>query len=173
MVGFGPTHVGSNPTGAILQEARKMKYLRISASELERMCDRLAHMVNKEFKPDCIVGVARGGLFPAVYLSDRLGVKRFFTIRVEQYKGTKRMGRALVRQKPPLSCIHGNVLIVDDVADSGETLALVKKMLEKHSKNIKTATLHYKPHSKLRPDFFAHKTRRWVVYPYQAREFEK
>ena len=175
MVGFGPTHVGSNPTGAILpsNEASHMKYLRLTASEIEEMCDKLARIIKSGFKPDCIVGIGRGGLVPAVYLSDRLGVKKLYAFKIDYYTGDKRGREPVVSQKPPLQLIRGNVLLVDDVADTGETLMLAKKLLEKHAKSIRIATLHYKPHSKLKPDFFVQETRRWIVYPYQSVEFRK
>jgi hypothetical protein len=147
-----------------------MGYLRVTASELEEMCDKLAEKIKNKFKPDCIVGVGRGGWVPAVYLSDRLGVKKLYGVKVDFYKGERRGRKPKVSQKPPLGKIRGNVLLVDDVADTGETLIVVKKMLERNAKEVRVATLHYKPHSKVKPDFFVQKTRRWVVYPYQTSE---
>lgn len=136
------------------------------------MCDELAEKVKGSFRPDCIIGVGRGGWVPAVYLSDRLGVKQLYAVRVELYKGEKKEGKPRMTQRPPLRRIRGNVLIVDDVADTGETLVAVKKLIKKVAKDVRTATLHYKPHSKLKPDFFIQKTRRWVIYPYQTKEME-
>ena len=150
-----------------------MRYLRLSASQLEEMCDRLAHGIKRKFKADCIVGIGRGGWVPAVYLSDRLAVKSLYGMKVDFYNGAKRMRKPLVTQKPPLEYIKGNVLIVDDVADTGVTLILAKKLLKKYAKEIRTATLHYKPHSRIKPDFFVQETEKWVVYPYQTTEFGK
>lgn len=150
-----------------------MRYLRLTASELENACDRLASMIERRFKPDCIVGIGRGGLVPAVYLSDRLGVRKLYAFKIDYYKGEKRGKKPAISQKPPLRLVHGNVLIVDDVADTGKTLALVKKLLKKRASVIKTATLHYKPHSLIKPDFFVETTKRWVVYPYQAVEMRR
>lgn len=149
-----------------------MAYLRLSASEIERMCDKLARMVKRKFKPDCIVGIGRGGLIPAVYMSDRLEVRKLYAFKVEYYKGEIRGKKPIVTQMPPVSRIKGNVLLVDDVADTGRTLLLVKKLLEKHAKVVKTATLHYKPQSVIKPDFFAQTTTKWIIYPYQTTEFK-
>jgi len=150
-----------------------MGYLKISASQLEEMCDKLAEMIKGRFRPDCIVGIGRGGLVPAVYLSDRLGVKKLYCLKVDFYSGSKRAAKPMVSQKPPLRLIRGNVLIVDDVSDTGKTLTTARKLLSKHAKNIKTATLHYKPHSKLKPDFFLQTTDKWIIYPYQTAEMRE
>ncbi|MEM3555376.1 MAG: phosphoribosyltransferase [Candidatus Micrarchaeia archaeon] len=146
-----------------------MRYLKLTALEVEKMCDRLAEKVKEKFKPDCIVGVGRGGWVPAVYLSDRLGVKKLYGVKVDFYEGERRGRKPVVSQKLPINKIKGKVLVVDDVADTGETLIVVKKMLE-NAKEVKTATLHYKPHSKVKPDFFVQKTKRWIIYPYQTCE---
>jgi len=150
-----------------------MRHLVITASKFEKMCDRLARIVEKKFKPDCIVGIGRGGLVPAVYLSDRLGIRKLYAFKIYYYKGEKRGKKPVVSQRPPLRFVCGNVLIVDDIADTGATLLTAKKLLKKHSKNIRTATLHYKPHSRIKPDFFVQETEKWVVYPYQTTEFGK
>jgi len=150
-----------------------MEYLKISASQLERMCDRLSRMIKGRFNADCIVGISRGGLIPAVYLSDRLGVRKLYVFKVDYYEGERRGKKPVITQKPPFSRITGNVLVVDDVADTGRTLSLVKGVLKKHAKVIKTATLHYKPHSAIRPDFFVKTTGRWIIYPYQTGEIKK
>ena len=150
-----------------------MECLRLTASEIEEMCDRLAGMIKGRFKPDCIVGIGRGGLVPAVYLSDRLQVKEMYATKVDFYAGKKRGRRPVISQRPPLKRIQGNVLLVDDVADTGETLLAVKKLLSEHARSIKTATLHYKPHSKLKPDFFVQTTTKWIVYPYQTAEMSR
>lgn len=147
-----------------------MGYLWVTSSEVEKMCDRLARMIKGEFKPDCIVGIGRGGLVPAVYLSNRLCVKKMYSIKIESYSGEQRAKKPVVSQLPPLKLIRGKVLLVDDVADTGETLLLAKKVIGKYAKSIRTATLHYKPHSKLKPDFFVQTTKRWIIYPYQTTE---
>lgn len=62
------------------------------------------------------------------------------------------------------------VLVVDDVADSGRTLALVVAMLEKQgAKVVKTATLHYKLSSIVKPEFFVKETQNWIVYPWEKK----
>lgn len=55
-------------------------------------------------------------------------------------------------------------LIVDDVADTGETL---KKLKSVYSIDFICATLHYKPRSVIKPNFFVEETTDWIVYPWE------
>ena len=101
-----------------------------------------------------IYGLPRGGLIPAVMLSHQLGIP--------MAKGD----------------IGPNTLIVDDICDSGETLdKFVKKYQTLYSFpfNLKTAVLHYKPHTScFEPTFNAKKWDKddWLVYPWEAENSE-
>lgn len=80
------------------------------------------------FQPDLIIGVARGGLVPAGALSYAMGVKLIDAVNVEFYTDVHETLPDPVLLAPMLDVdsIRGRkVLVVDDVADSGRTLALV------------------------------------------------
>src|SRR5205823_12243973 len=84
------------------------------------------------FRPDFILGISRGGLLVAGALAYALGVKNTFTISVEFYTGVdERLDMPIVLPPvPDLVDLHSaNVLIADDVADTGQTLVLVKDFL--------------------------------------------
>ena len=59
-----------------------------------------------------------------------------------------------------------SVLVLDDIADSGETLTEIKKTLKRlyPDIDIKIATLLYKRTSIVRPDFFAKETTEWIEF---------
>jgi len=69
-------------------------------------------------------------------------------------------------------------LVVDDIADTGSTLANIDYLaqgarLDYHpsayaNKDYKTATLHCKKNSKVLPDYFVEETDKWIVYPYEG-----
>ena len=66
------------------------------------------------------------------------------------------------------------VLVVDDVSDSGNSLIVVKKYIEgKGASEVKLATLHHKPWSKFKPDYFAEEVSEWIIYPWEPRESVK
>ena len=127
------------------------------------------------FKTDLIVGVSRGGWAPARVLSDLLENTRTASMKVEFYVGLgKTSSRPVVTQPVGENAFGKNVLIVDDVSDTGESLKVaIDHVAEKGAKAIKTATLYYKPHSKFKPDFFAESTRDWIIFPWERLEATK
>lgn len=128
-------------------------------------------VVASGFEPDIVVAVARGGLLPGGALSYALGTKAVGTLNVEFYTGidTRLPGPVVL---PPLldtDAFHGlRALIVDDVADTGETLALVRELMASHCAEARTAVLYAKPHSIVTPDYVWRRTDRWITFPWSA-----
>lgn len=124
----------------------------------------------KEF--DRVVALAKGGWTWARTLADYLNIDHLSSVRIKSYTGVNEAGKPRIVQ-PLTDQIHNEkVLIFDEVVDSGETL---KKALDYLSMmgadEIKTASLCYKPRSKIKPDFYAFKTDAWVIFPHEIREF--
>ena len=141
--------------------------------DIVRMTFRLAKKIRESgFMPDIIVALLRGGLVPARILSDCLGVNRIFVVGVTFYADVGRThDKPVITQPLNINLGGSNVLIVDDVADTGETLLLVKEHVSAlGADTIKTATLHKKPWSKIKPDFFVSETDSWIVYPWEYTE---
>jgi hypoxanthine phosphoribosyltransferase len=57
---------------------------------------------------------------------------------------------------------------VDDVADRGETLALVLQLMGPHCVEARTAVLYAKPRSTVPPDYVWRRTDRWITFPWSA-----
>jgi hypoxanthine phosphoribosyltransferase len=57
---------------------------------------------------------------------------------------------------------------VDDVADSGKTLALVLEMVAERVATARTAVLYDKPRSVVRPDYAWRTTDLWIEFPWSA-----
>jgi len=143
-------------------------------SEIYDACIELADQIKRSgFNPEIIVGVARGGWIPARILSDLLGNTYVASIRVEFYKGVGETAKKpIVSQQVSTSVEGKRVLVVDDVADTGESLTKVRQdLLSRGASQVKIATLHYKPKSILRPDFYVRETSAWIVYPHERYEF--
>ena len=128
-------------------------------------------VLDSGFEPDTVVAVARGGLVPGGSLAYALGIKAVGTMNVEFYTGVDaRLPDPVVL--PPLldtSALHGGrALVVDDVADTGETLALVMQLLAPHCVEARSAVLYAKPRSVIEPDFVWRRTDRWITFPWSA-----
>lgn len=126
-----------------------------------------------EFFPDVIVGIARGGWIPARLLADFYGNRRTANIKIEFYDNTSRASDdPIITQEISENVENKIVLVVDDVADSGKSLiAAMEHIKNKNPKEIRTATLYYKKHSILKPDYYIRETQSWVVYPWEYGEF--
>ncbi|RAE67390.1 phosphoribosyltransferase, partial [Burkholderia multivorans] len=60
------------------------------------------------------------------------------------------------------------LLVVDDVADSGRTLALVLELLKKNGAEAQSAVIYAKSASIVDPDFVWKRTDQWIVFPWSA-----
>lgn len=143
----------------------------VSWKQVEKLVEEIASRIHKKY--NVIIGINRGGLIPSVLLSQVAKIKHGVTT-IESYQGKK---KGTHRQDYHVSMIgnlgpKAKVLLVDDIADSGHSLIEVMKLLEKlgcKTKNIDTATLHYKLQSKFRPTFFGKKVsnQAWMQYPWE------
>ncbi len=123
------------------------------------------------FAADVVVAVARGGLPVGGALAYALGTKAVGTLNVEFYTGVdERLDEPQVL--PPLldtDALHGlRALVVDDVADTGETLALVQRMIAAHCAEARTAVLYAKSRSVVAPDYVWKRTDSWITFPWSA-----
>jgi len=99
----------------------------------------------KKFDINSICGIPRGGLVPAVYLSYLTGLP----LRIEP-KDAK-------------------TLIIDDIADTGQTLKLHKRF-----KYSKTATIYYHKQSIVEPDIWIYEKKDdWILFPWETKESTK
>jgi len=148
------------------------EFIMPTLKEIDGMLSKLVNIIREsKFEPDILIGISRGGLIPAALLSDKLGVDSEI-IGVKYYSGVKE-----TKEKPEitqhiLSNLNGKkVLIVDDVADRGHSLQLVKDYIQKKgAKEIKVCTIHYKPWSVVKPEYFLEETKAWIIYPWEVKE---
>ncbi|WGW10587.1 phosphoribosyltransferase [Saxibacter everestensis] len=123
------------------------------------------------FAPEIIIAVARGGLLPAGALSYTLGVKLSDAINVEFYTDVHETLPDPVLLAPLLdaeSIAGKRLLVVDDVADSGRTLALVLDIMRSHGAEARSAVLYAKSTSVVNPDYVWRRTDEWIVFPWSA-----
>ena len=135
-------------------------------------------MKDARFKPEVIIGVARGGWYLARVLCDFFLLKDLFSLKMEHWGITATITGA-AEMKYGLDDAARNklrakrVLIADDLTDTGDSLKLVVEYVKSlEAKDVKTATLHHKTSSSFVPDFYGEliKEWRWVIYPWSIHE---
>ena len=124
------------------------------------------------FKPDIIIGVSRGGWPPARVMSDLLENPKLANVATEFYVDVaETKGEPVITQPVSVSVKRKKLLVVDDVADTGESLRLVRSHLEEQgATEVKTATIYYKPWSVIIPDYYEKETSSWVIFPWERKE---
>ena len=124
-------------------------------NDIDILVENLCKKIKKYNVPfENILGVPRGGLIPAVMVSHNLGIPLT--------KGD----------------ITPYTLVIDDICDSGKTLEkLVNRYQTEFSfpLNLKTAVLHYKPHTSVfEPTLWAKQwsSNDWIIYPWERKDSE-
>ena len=120
----------------------------ISWRDIDDAVERLAiNITNNNIEIAAVGGLPRGGLIPAVMLSHKMSIPFVSQANISQ--------------------INGNILVVDDICDSGKTLKRFK-----FEDNIYTATLHYKTTAEYEPHFWWRLAplNEWIVYPWERED---
>ena len=134
--------------------------------------DLARSIVADGFEPEVVVAIARGGLLPGGAIAYALGAKNCGALNVEFYTG---IGEVLDAPEvlPPtldLAYLDGRrVLLVDDVADSGRTLALAVQLLADAGADVRSVTIYTKPGTVATPDYSWRETTLWIDFPWSAR----
>jgi len=142
-------------------------------SQIYGMLLQIAEKIRRDnFKPDIIVGVSRGGWPPARILSDFLENPNLANVRVEFYVGVaETKGEPMLTQPVSVKVAGKKVLVVDEVADTGKSLQLIKEHLRAEgASEVRIATIYLKPWSTVKPDYYARETSRWIVFPWEIKE---
>jgi uncharacterized protein len=129
-------------------------------------------VVRDGYRPDIVLAIARGGLLVAGALAYALGVKNTFTMNVEFYTGVdERLEMPMILPPVPdlVDFRETRVLVADDVADTGATLALVKSFLADKVAEARCAVLYEKPRSTVQCEYVWRRTDRWVDFPWSVR----
>jgi uncharacterized protein len=134
----------------------------------------LAEAVHADgYAPDIVLAIARGGLLVAGALAYALGVKNTYTMNVEFYTGVdERLDVPMILPPVPdlVDLAEARLLVVDDVADTGMTLAIVRDFCAGKVAEVRNAVLYEKPRSAVRCEYVWRRTDRWITFPWSADE---
>ena len=145
---------------------------RMTWDELGEGTSSLAEQVAAdEWRPDIVLGIARGGLLVGGAIAYALDVKNTFTMNVEFYTGIdERLEMPMILPPVPdlVDLAEARVLVADDVADTGQTLVLVKDFLAGKVGEVRVAVLYEKPLSAVRCEYVWRRTDRWIDFTWSV-----
>jgi hypoxanthine phosphoribosyltransferase len=144
----------------------------LSWEEFGGAARELARLVVRDgYDPTVLLAIARGGLPVGGAVSYALGRKNCCVINVEYYTGVDQRLDVPVILPPSLQLLDlsdQRLLVVDDVADTGETLRLVAETIRPYVAELRTAVLYEKSRSVVRADYVWRRTDRWIDFPWSV-----
>ena len=125
------------------------------------------------WRPEFIVGIGRGGLVPAAYLSHRTGIPM---LSVDWSSRVAGFADDLLVRLAAMSKGGTRILFVDDINDSGGTLADLRRHLVDHgavAEHQRFAVLIHNHQSRATVDYWSRGIDRtvdkdWFVFPWEA-----
>lgn len=134
----------------------------ITEQEIASRTRELAEQIQRDYNNEeiVIVCILKGATFFAVELAKRIDSDTIIDfMKVSSYEGTESTGKINFTLDISEDITDKNVLIVEDIVDTGRTLAYVKKYLEsKNPKNVKICTMLNKKERRvidLNPEYVA------------------
>ena len=166
---MGPTSMSPDELGKIKKQIPKKAFY--SWDHFHQLVGEIKKKVDKT--PNIIVSIGKGGSIPGVILAEMFECNNL-NLGLKSYKG---QNRGDIHEYQGIKCFDGlrdaNILIVDDIADSGETFKYaVNRFIGNGCERVQTASVFYKPCSKFKPDYYAEVVDEttWIVQPWEPME---
>ena len=128
-------------------------------------------VIDSGFEPEILLSITRGGLLPAGAIAYALDNKILDIMTVEFYTGvdSRLPEPVFLPPLPATNYLDGQkVLIIDDVADTGETLRMVRDFCDRYAAESRVAVLYEKPRSVIAADYVWRRTDKWITFPWSA-----
>ena len=124
---------------------------------------------SREYQPDTIVAIARGGMMLGQLMGYGLSVRNVQSIHVESYDDEYQRESVTIFGDCDLKRSE-RILVVDDIVDSGKTLQAILKYFKKSAPHaiIKSASLFYKHSAVIQPDYTIHEATEWINFFWEA-----
>jgi hypoxanthine phosphoribosyltransferase len=148
--------------------------MHIHWGEIQKACLNISGQA-KVYEPDCIVAVSRGGLIPARLIAERLNIKHIYSVGLSSYTDENVQSTITMYQDPFESIVtneHKLAIIVDEIADSGNTFKFLSKQWIKHCSTVSCifAAMFVKEHCQTVPSILYKKVSNdsWLIFPWEA-----
>jgi xanthine phosphoribosyltransferase len=125
------------------------------------------------WQPEFVIGVGRGGLVPAVYISHQLERPM---LSIDHSSRVPGFADELLAKIAAMSAAGSRLLFVDDINDSGSTITYIREVLVGggcSADNLRFAVLINNTASRAQVDYWTDEIdrsedKRWFVFPWEA-----
>lgn len=142
----------------------------ISWHEIHKACDILAERLRgagplEDGAWEGLIAITRGGLVPTALLARALDIRRIDTLCIVSYDDRAR-GAEDILKKPEAAGDGTGWIVVDDLADSGQTLRTARNLLP----GAVYVCLYAKPEGAPHADIFLEQRPQgtWIVFPWES-----
>lgn len=138
----------------------------------DKAYDLAEKILQDKFQFDRIVPLATGGLTLSRAMKDYLGITKVSSLHITFYDGIgTRLDSPVITQSVAANVQGENILIFDDINDSGQSLKTASTYLKMRGANsIKTASVFQKPTTVYPSDYYVAETNEWIIFPDEIRE---
>jgi len=143
----------------MFKSSSKDKDLHLDSNDIKKFTLNIIQQMNHgKWTPDIVLGFTRGGLVPANYISQwydipmiAINKDRDFDDRLD----------------------YDNILVIDDINDTGNTLTLFNEKIRPRLRNVKYATIVNNEASKFYVDYCGYSYNKldepnWIVFPWET-----
>lgn len=150
-------------------------HLYFSYDEFRQSVRDTAKEIKNSYKADAILCIARGGLLVGGQLAYDLGIKTIGSINMQSYTEDNKILEKPLILFPSINLVElsqKNIIIADDVADTGSTLLELEQLIKPVVKSYKVMTIFKKSKSQYIPDFYWKETPsdKWIVFPWSKED---
>jgi len=108
--------------------------IKLTWDDVDFIANMVAESISKKnIKFDTIVALGRGGLIPGAILSYKLDIKNLQNLGINTRHRMDQQSETSVYQRPTIT---SNVLVVDDINDSGKTFEAVNSLIKSEYPDI-------------------------------------
>ncbi len=152
-------------------EERAGKPFPVSWDQFHRDCRALTWRLNEVGPFKAVIAITRGGLVPAAIVARELGVRVIDTVCISSYEHSRQGELRVLKGVSEVAAELGqgtgkDLLIVDDLVDTGKTARLVREMLP----DAHFATVYAKPKGRPLVDTFITEVSQdtWIFFPWDT-----
>lgn len=117
------------------------------------------------YRPEAIVAVSRGGVTLGHLLSEYFDLRTLYTLNAIHYEDTQKLDTVKIFNVPDLHSAQ-EVLVVDEIVDSGESMRAIMRLLEARypAVRFKTAALFQKGDAVFQADYWVREAGDWIDF---------
>lgn len=134
-------------------------------ADINELAERTKHI-------DVILQIGRGGCIPGTLIAYKNNVKTVFTMTIQSYSDDKQQQGITPLQLPDDLCSdkyeNKNILVVDDLSDTGTTFEYTRKLLDRYALKAEYCALYTKPDTTFIPDYYCrtYSSDTWLEFPW-------